>query len=115
MQMTMTYSDLIAAAQARLTALGVSGEVIDVKINVARKDPTKTTVVVTLGTAEEAVKATAERDAHSKAVAEAAAAKKPAQAPVEQAENTSDKEADEKAPEAATASAGTGSLFPQAQ
>lgn len=114
MQMTMTYSDLIAAAQARLAALGVSGEVIDVKINVARKDPTKTTVDVTLGTAEEATKAAAEREARSKAVAEAAAAKKAVQAPVEQADNAPVQEANE-APVAATASAGTGSLFPQAQ
>lgn len=52
MQLTLTYNDLITAAQAHINKMGVTGKVIDVDIKVGRKDRTKTTMTITVGTAE---------------------------------------------------------------
>lgn len=52
MQLTLTYNDLITAAQAHINKMGVTGEVIDVDLKVGRKDRTKTTMIITVGTAE---------------------------------------------------------------
>lgn len=52
MQLTLTYNDLITAAQAHINKMGVTGEVVNVDIKVGRKDRTKTTMIVTIGTPE---------------------------------------------------------------
>lgn len=52
MILTLTYTDLIAAAQAHINKMGVTGEVVDVDLKVGRKDRTKTTMTITVGTAE---------------------------------------------------------------
>lgn len=51
MQLTLTYNDLITAAQAHINKMGVTGEVVNVDIKVGRKDRTKTTMTITVGTA----------------------------------------------------------------
>lgn len=52
MQLTLTYADLLIAAQAHINKMGVTGEVVNVDIKVGRKDRTKTTMTITVGTAE---------------------------------------------------------------
>ena len=52
MQLTLTYNDLITAAQAHINKMGVTGEVVNVDIKVGRKDRTKTTMTITIGTPE---------------------------------------------------------------
>lgn len=52
MKMTLTYSDLLEAAQAHLRKMGVVGEVTDVELKVGRKDRTKTTMTITVGASE---------------------------------------------------------------
>lgn len=52
MQLTLTYNDLLTAAQAHINKMGVTGVVVDVDLKVGRKDRTKTTMIITVGTAE---------------------------------------------------------------
>lgn len=52
MQLTLTYNDLLTAAQAHINKMGVTGEVVNVDIKVGRKDRTKTTMTITIGTPE---------------------------------------------------------------
>lgn len=52
MILTLTYTDLIAAAQAHINKMGVTGEVVEVDLKVGRKDRTKTTMTITVGAAE---------------------------------------------------------------
>ena len=58
MQLTLTYNDLITAAQAHINKMGVTGVVVDVDLKVGRKDRTKTTMTITVGTAETKQQAT---------------------------------------------------------
>lgn len=51
MKLTLTYTDLIAAATHHLKQMGVTGEITGVELKAARKDVTQSTMTVYVGEA----------------------------------------------------------------